>query len=48
MQIETTRELDNAYQVNMPAAGDLDCWVGGRHIVGSPHRAVVNGLRDPG
>ncbi len=43
VHIETTRELDTAYEINVPLAGDLDCWVGGHHTVGSPSRAVVNG-----
>lgn len=45
VHIETTRELDTAYEINVPLAADLDCWVGGRHTVGSPTRAVVNGPR---
>jgi AraC-like DNA-binding protein len=43
VHIETTHELGCAYEVNVPLAGDMDCWVGGRHTVGTPNRAVVNG-----
>jgi AraC-like DNA-binding protein len=43
VHIETTHELATAYEVNIPLAGELDCWVGGRHTVGTPNRAVVNG-----
>lgn len=43
VHIETTSELSCAYEVNVPLAGDMDCWVGGRHMVGNPNRAVVNG-----
>lgn len=45
VHIATTRELDTAYEINVPLAGEMDCWVGGRHAVGSPNRAVVNGPR---
>lgn len=45
VHIETTRELADAYEINVPLAADLDCWVGGRHTVGGPDRAVVNGPR---
>jgi AraC-like DNA-binding protein len=45
VHIETTRELDTAYEINVPLAGELDCWVGGRYAAGSPSRAVVNGPR---
>ena len=43
VHIETTHELGCAYEVNVPLAGEMDCWVGGRHTVGTPNRAVVNG-----
>ena len=43
VHIETTGELGCAYEVNVPLAEDMDCWVGGRHTVGGPSRAVVNG-----
>ena len=45
VHIETTHQLATAYEVNVPLGGGMDCWVGGRHILGSPHRAVVNGPR---
>lgn len=42
VHIETTEALNTAYEVNIPLGQGLDCWVGGRHAVATPRRAVVS------